>query len=64
MKLQHCSVSNNNFLNLIKSYLSDRIQKINFDVSISSGAHLLTGVPQGSMLGPMLLLTFKENLLM
>ena len=41
-------------LRLIKSYLSDRRQRTKINTSYSSWAALLKGVPQGSVLGPLL----------
>ena len=41
-------------LRLIKSYLSDRRQRTKINASYSSWAALLKGVPQGSVLGPLL----------
>ena len=43
-------------LRLIRSYFSDRTQRVQIDVSISDLASLLCGVPQGSVLGPMKIL--------
>ena len=40
-------------LRLIRSYFSDRTQKIQIDGMMSGFASLLSGVPQGSVLGPM-----------
>ena len=40
-------------LRLIRSYFSDRTQRVQIDGSMSDFAILLCGVPQGSVLGPM-----------
>ena len=40
-------------LRLIRSYFSDRTQRVNIDGIMSDFASLLCGVPQGSFLGPM-----------
>ena len=40
-------------LRLIRSYVSDRTQRVHIDGILSDFASLLCGVPQGSVLGPM-----------
>ena len=40
-------------LRLIRSYFSDRTQRVQIDGIVSDVASLLCGVPQGSVLGPM-----------
>ena len=40
-------------LRLIRSYFSDRTQRVQIDSIMSDFASLLCGVPQGSVLGPM-----------
>ena len=40
-------------LRLIRSYFSDRTQRVQIDGILSDFASLLCGVPQGSVLGPM-----------
>ena len=40
-------------LQLIKSYFSDRTQRVVIDGILSKFANLVCGVPQGSVLGPM-----------
>ena len=41
-------------LKLIKSYLNNRWQRTKINTSFSSWSELLTGVPQGSVLGPLI----------
>ena len=42
------------FLQLIKSYLTNRWQRPKVNASFSNWTELLVGVPQGSVLGPLL----------
>ena len=49
-------------LKVIQSYLSDRFQRVRVNASFSAWKKILTGVPQGSILGPELYNIYSNDL--
>ena len=60
-KLKQNGVSGN-LLGLIKSFHSDRVQRVTLNGKISDWKCILAGVPQGSILGPLFFLVYINNL--
>ena len=52
----------NSVLEWIKSYLTDRNYKVNINKAFSKGVFLLFGVPQGSILGPILFILYISEI--
>jgi hypothetical protein len=57
-RLQHYVGLNGTALEWIRSYLQDRTQAVHIDGSVSEQVSLSIGVPQGSVLGPLLFLVY------
>lgn len=60
-KLEHYNFDNNS-VNFIKSYLSDRTQKVKLNGEMSTSLAVVKGVPQGSVLGPLLFCIYTADL--
>jgi len=61
MKLQYIGL-NTDIINWFQSYLSGRLQTINISGASSTPREITCGVPQGSILGPLLFLIYVNDM--
>ena len=60
-KLERIGIKNNK-LDWFRSYLSDRSQYVDMNGTLSDTLYITTGVPQGSILGPILFLIYINDI--
>jgi len=49
-------------LKIIDSFLENRVQKVMVDGKLSDSTNIISGVPQGSVLGPLLFIVYVNDL--
>ena len=60
-KLNKFGISGNAF-KLLANYLTNRKQQVRIGAAVSSHLEVSSGVPQGSLLGPVFFITFNNDL--